>query len=84
MIMTEELAKDAWWCVDMRKKHKTTCPDVTSHIQIDGNGAWMGGTWDMGACGLNHSPKTCHVSRLAYPHIKTKCRQVEASEKWTS
>jgi len=67
--------------VDIRKKHKATCPNVTSHIRIDGNGAWMGGAWDMGPCGLNHSPETCHVSRLAYLCIKTKCRQVEASEK---
>jgi len=29
------------------KKHKATCPNVTSHIWIDGNGAWMvaHGTW---------------------------------------
>ncbi len=36
----------------MRKKHKSTCPNVTSHIWIDENGAWMGGAWDMGACSL--------------------------------
>jgi hypothetical protein len=58
----------------MRKKHKTPCPNVTNHIWIDGNGAWMGGTWDMGACGLKHSPETCHVSRLADPRIKTHAR----------
>jgi hypothetical protein len=46
----------------MKKKHKATCPNVTSHIWIVGNGAWMGGAWDMGACSLKHSPKTCHVA----------------------
>jgi hypothetical protein len=41
----------------MKKKHKATCTNVTSHIWINGNGAWMGGAWDMGACGLKHSLK---------------------------
>jgi hypothetical protein len=43
-------------------------------IGVDGNGAWMGGARDMGACGLKHSRETCHVSRLAYPRIKTPPR----------
>jgi hypothetical protein len=55
----------------MKKKHKATCPNVTSHIWIVGNGAWMEGAWDMGACSLKHSPKTCHVLKIAYPWIKT-------------
>jgi hypothetical protein len=29
-------------------------------------GHGWGGAWDMGACGLNHSRETCHVSKLAY------------------
>jgi hypothetical protein len=55
----------------MRKKHIATCPNVTRYRVLDGNGTWKGATWDMGACGLKHSPETCHVSRLTYPRIKS-------------